>query len=279
MKGKSILDAVIAFTVLQLILIVPQGVRDLVRWENRVLGGSYLTGLLLVALPVFVIVVRRYEFRLMGVSVENWRSSINNGFRGWIFFIFPQLILTFFNGWGVRYQEFPSVAAILSLLVLAAILFMNRGMFGPASNRRLGVIILALLSPFLFSIIYDAFSLRLLKEYIWNVLVGGFAEEFFYRGYVQSSINQEYQKEWKIGKTSFGPGLIVSAVLYGASRGLRVMKPWSGVYDFAWGWGLYVFTIGLFYGLIREASGDILASGTANSMIDAIGETLLRVFD
>ena len=56
------------------------------------------------------------------------------------------------------------------------------------------------------------------------------------------------------------------------------MKPWSGVYDFAWGWGLYVFTIGLFYGLIREASGDILASGTANSMIDAIGESLLRVF-
>ena len=138
---------------------------------------------------------------------------------------------------------------------------------------------MALMSPYIFSIIYDAFSLRLLKEYIWNVLVGGFAEEFFYRGYVQSSINQEYQKEWKIGNTSFGPGLIVSAVLYRASRGLRVMKTWSGVYDFAWGWGLYVFTIGLFYGLIREASGDILASGTANSMIDAIGKALLRVFD
>ena len=277
MKGKSILDAAIAFTALQIILIVHQGVRDLMRWENRVLGGSYLTGILLVALPVFVIVVRRYEFRLMGVTVEDWRKSVNNGFRGWIFFVFPQLIQTFYNGWGVRYQEFPSVAAILGFLVLAAIFIMNRGMFDPASNRRLAIISLVVLSPFLFSLIYDAFSLMLVKEYIWNVLIGGFAEEFFYRGYVQSSINQEYQQEWKIGKTSFGPGLIVSAILYGASRGLRVMKPWSGVYDFAWGWSLYAFTLGIFYGLIREASGDILASGTANSMIDAIGEAFLRI--
>lgn len=276
MKGKSILDATIAFTVLQLVLIMPQGVRDLVRWENRVLGGSYLTGILLVALPVFVIVVRRYEFRLMGVTVEDWRKSVNNGFRGWLFFLAPQFVMGFFMQWGLRYQDYPMLAAILSIIVLVACVLMNRGMFDSASNRRLLVIGLIMVFPFMVSLGWNGFSLRILKEYIWNILVGGFAEEFFYRGYVQSSVNQEYQREWKIGKTSFGPGLIVSAILYGASRGLRVMKPWSGVYDFAWGWSLYAFTLGVFYGLIREASGDILASGTANSMIDAIGKALQR---
>jgi membrane protease YdiL (CAAX protease family) len=276
MKGKSIIDAVAAFTVLQLILIIPVGVRDLVRWENRALGGSYLTGLLFVALPVFVIIVRRYEFRLMGITSEDWRKSINNGYRGWLFFIVPQLIMTFFNQWGLRYQDYPSLAVILSILVLAVCVLMNRGEFDSASDRRLVLIALFLVIPICMSFVGGFFSWRLMKEFIWNIAVGGFAEEFFYRGYIQSSINQEYTREWKLGKTSFGPGLIVSAILYGISRGIRVMRPWSGVYDFAWGWGFYAFTLGLFYGLIREASGDILASGTANSMIDAIGRVLLR---
>ncbi len=276
MKGKSIIDAALAFTVLQLILIIPQGVRDLIRWENRALGGSYLTGLLLVALPVFVIIVRHIEFRLMGITVEDWRSSVDAGFRGWLFFIAPQLVLNFFSTWGIRVQDNWRIAVFMSLLVGVAILLNSRGENKAISNRKLVILVVILFAPIALSLFIGTFSLRLLKEFTWNIAVGGFAEEFFYRGYIQSSVNQEYGRSWKLGKISFGPGLIVSSVLYGVSRGIRVMKPWSGVYGFAWGWGVYAFTIGLFYGLIRETTGDILASGTANGLIDALGEAFLH---
>lgn len=277
MKGKSIIDAVLVFSVLQAVLILPVGVRDLIRWENRVLGGSYLTGVLLVVLAVIVIVVRRYEFRLMGLEALDWRRSINTGFRGWMFFIVPQLVLSFFQTWGIRYQDYLGAALVLGMLVLVAGYFMSKKEAVPASNRRLMVIVLLLLAPLALGLLYDSFTLNLLKTYSWNILVGGFAEELFYRGYIQSSINQEYGREWRIGKTSFGPGLIISAFLYGLGRGMRTMKPWSGVYAVSWSWTLYAFTLGVFYGLIRENAGDILASGTANGLIDTIGEALVRV--
>jgi membrane protease YdiL (CAAX protease family) len=279
MKGRSILDAVIAFTVLQAVLILPQGVRDLVRWENRVLGGSYLTGLLLVAVPIFAIILRKYEFRLMGIVSEDWRKSINTGFRAWPLFLVPQLVLTFFYMWGIRYQDFTSHGVFLAGIVLVVIMLYNRGTYGSASDRRLIIIGVILLFPLAWNIAIVGFNRRIFTEFIWNIIVGGFAEEFFYRGYVQSSINQEYGCRWTIGKTQYGPGLIVSSLLYGVSRGIQVMKPWNSVYSFAWGWGIYAFSLGLFYGSIREKSGDIIGSGTANSMIDAIGVVMIRLMN
>jgi len=276
MKGRSILEAVIVFSVLQIVLLLPDGVRSLVRWENRALGGSYFTGALMVALGLFMIIFRRYEFNEMGVTSENWRTSINYGTRGWIFFIIPQCILSFILAWGVSYKDSMELAGLLGgIIVIAAFIMARRNEAKPATNTRLLVIGVVLLSPLVVRLIYEDFTLGLMKEFIWNILVGGFAEEFFYRGYIQSSINLEYHREWKLGKISFGPGLLVSSLLFGLSRGLRTIKPWRGAYPVSWSWTLFAFTVGFFYGLIRESSGDIIGSGTANSLIDAIGEAIV----
>ena len=276
MKGRSIIEAVVVFGILQIVLLIPDGVRDLVRWENRALGGSYFTGALMVALGLFMIIFRRYEFNEMGVTSERWRKSINYGARGWVFFIIPQYILSFTLAWGISYKDSIEIAGFLGgVIVIAAFLMARREEAKPVTNSRLLVIGGLLVSPLVFKLIYMDFSLGLLKEFVWNILVGGFAEEFFYRGYIQSSINLEYMRDWKLGKVSFGPGLVVSSLLYGLGRGLRTIKPWRGAYPVSWSWTVFVFTVGLFYGLIREASGDIIGAGTANSLIDAIGEAIV----
>jgi hypothetical protein len=171
-----------------------------------VLGGSYFTGLLMVALGVFVVIIRRYEFRLIGVVSENWRLSVNHGIRGYLFFLIPQLSLSFFSGIDARYQD---------VMVLTMCYFMFRAglELQPATDRMLTFAGLLMLSPLLVGLFTGELTLLILKEYAWNILVGGFVEEYFYRGYIQSSVNLEYVKEWKIGKTSFGPGLLVSALL------------------------------------------------------------------
>lgn len=276
MKGRSIIESVVVFSILQIVLLLPDGVRSLVRWENRALGGSYFTGALMVALGLFMIIFRRYEFNEMGVSTENWRTSVNYGARGWIFFIIPQYILSFILAWGVSYKDSIELAGLLGgIIVIAAFIMARRNEAKPVTNTRLLVISVVLLSPLVVRLIYEDFSLGLMKEFIWNILVGGFVEEFFYRGYIQSSINLEYKRDWKLGKISFGPGLLVSSLLYGLGRGLRTIKPWKGAYPVSWSWTLFAFTVGFFYGLIRESSGDIIGSGTANSLIDAIGEAIV----
>ena len=276
MKGRSILEALVVFSVLHLVLLVPTGVRDLARWENRALGGSYVTGALMVALGLFMIIYRRYEFNEMGVSTENWRTSINYGARGWLFFLIPQYLLSFILAWGVSYKDSIELAGFLGgVILIAGLLMARRNEAKPVTNSRLMVMGLVLFSPLAYRLIIPDISFGLLKELIWNIVVGGFAEEFFYRGYIQSSIDLEFGKNWKFGKIKVGPGLLVSSLLYGLSRGLRTIKPWRGAYPVSSSWTLFAFTVGFFYGLIREASGDIIGSGTANSLIDAIGEAMV----
>jgi len=130
------------------------------------------------------------------------------------------------------------------------------------------LIALVLLTPFILGFTYDALSTRLLTTFIWQILVGGFSEELLFRGYIQSTVNREYGTNWRIKRVHFGPGVLVSSVLYGLSRALRTMNI---------GWGVYAFTLGLFYGIIREASGDIIGSGSANAIIDGFGATLIKV--
>lgn len=278
MKGRSIVEAVLVFSVLQAILLFPVGVRDLVRWENRALGGSYVTGALMIVLGVIVIIIRRYEFNEMGLTGERWRRSINYGFRGWVFILIPQYMFSLILAWGVSYKESFEVAGLMGILILlACFLMVTRKEILPARNKRLILIGLVMFIPFALMTFTGEIMARVMKVYVWNILVGGFAEEFFYRGYLQSSINLEYGTNWKLGKVKFGQGLLISSILYGLSRGLRTIRPWSGTYSISWGWTFYAFTLGIFYGLIRESSGDIISSWTANGMIDGIGEALVNI--
>jgi membrane protease YdiL (CAAX protease family) len=180
----------------------------------------------------------------------------------------------------VSYRESVELAGFLGgLIILACFLMVTRKEVNPAGNRKLVLIGLLMVSPLVLMFFVSENMLGLVKIYAWNVLIGGFAEEFFYRGYLQSSINLEFGTNWRLGKVKFGPGLLVSSILYGLSRGLRTIKPWSGIYSISWGWTLYALTIGIFYGFIRESSGDIIGSGTANGMIDTLGEAFMYLFE
>lgn len=279
MKGRSVLEASVVFSVFMLTTMMLPGVRALIRWEARTLGGSFFTGMLMVIIPVIAIIATRLDFEEVGVTCSKWRSSVNTGFKGYLVFLVPQFLLTFFNGWGVDYREFGMLAVLLGLAVLVVgyLLLMNLGKgTGDVSKLRAALMVIIVFIPFVKAFLYDKLSLRLLSLFIWHVLVGGFAEEFMFRGYIQSTINREYGRHWTVRGVKIGPGILVSSTLYGLSRAMRTMKPWSGVYIINVGWGLYAFALGLFYGVIREASGDLIGSGTANSLIDGVGAIFIK---
>jgi membrane protease YdiL (CAAX protease family) len=271
MKGKSILDASIVFTVFMVVTTMIPGVRSLIRWEGRALGGSYFTGVLIVVLTLVASIVTKLDFEEIGIKSGNWKESLNMGFKGFLSFLVPQFVLTTFWSFGLDYKEYWQSALIQSVLVLLFTFLLVRNIGskqGEISRLRLVLIILVLGTPFVLGFVYDALSTRLLTTFIWQILVGGFSEELLFRGYIQSTVNREYGTNWRIKGVNFGPGLLVSSTLYGLSRALITMN---------FGWGVYAFTLGIFYGLIREASGDIIGSGSANAIIDGFGATLIKV--
>ena len=278
MSRKNVLNVFIAFLVFQIIVLAPTGIRDLIRWENRVLGGSYFTGFLMILIAVFTIIINRHEFRFMGVSIEKLRISINMGFKGWIYLLIPQILLIFLSLMGFRIQNHLNISLLLGFLILCiGWLYSRRAGLSPAGNLKIVLIFIIFISPLIIGYLYGEFSLSLIKQFVWEVIVGGYVEEFFFRGFIQSSINLEYGNNWRFGETKLGPGLILSAAFYGLSRGLRTFKPWLGIYRISWSLTIYTFAIGIFFGLIREKSGDIMSSGTTSSMINVISNLFVRV--
>jgi membrane protease YdiL (CAAX protease family) len=233
----------------------------------------------MVIIPVIAIIATRLDFEEVGATLSNWRSSVNAGFKGYLAFLVPQFALTFFNGWGIDYREYGVLASLLGIVVLlmSFILLRNLGKgTGDISILRAVLVAIIVLIPFVLAYTYNALSLKLFTSFIWQVLVSGFAEEFMFRGYIQSTVNREYGRHWAVRGVKFGPGILVSSALYGLSRAMRTMKPWSGVYTLNIGLGLYTFALGVFYGIIREATGDMIGSGTANALIDGVGSTFIK---
>lgn len=279
MKGRSVLEVSVVFSVFMLTTMMLPGVRALTRWETMALGGSFFTGGLMTFIPLIAIIATKLDFDEVGIKLSDWRSSVNTGFKGYIAFLVPQFVLTFFAGWGIDYRETGVLAGLLSLVVLIMGYFLLRNLgrgMRDISKVRAGLMTAIVLAPFVLAFTYDTFSLKLFTSFIWQVLVGGFAEEFMFRGYIQSTVNREYGRHWTVNGVKFGPGILVSSVLFGLSRAMRAMKPWSGIYTLNVGLGLYAFALGLFYGMIREATGDIIGSGTANALIDGVGASFLK---
>jgi membrane protease YdiL (CAAX protease family) len=112
---------------------------------------------------------------------------------------------------------------------------------------------------------------------VWQFVFSGFGEEFVWRGYVQSRLNQAFGRPMRLFGIQFGPGLIIASLLFGLLHAFNTSDPAVGLSSLAWGWGLWTSVAGLFFGVIREKTGTLLAPGIAHGLPDAAGEALTRV--
>jgi membrane protease YdiL (CAAX protease family) len=98
-----------------------------------------------------------------------------------------------------------------------------------------------------------------LSTIVFQVLFAGFGEEVLYRGYFQSRLNDGFGRPFKVEGISFGVGLIAISLLFGLGHLLNPFNPFLGHNGLDWFAGLIALQTGLFYGLVREKTGSILA--------------------
>jgi membrane protease YdiL (CAAX protease family) len=134
-----------------------------------------------------------------------------------------------------------------------------------------GAVLLALLSlPLLLAWHYERPFTHTLLTVIWLVVGAGFGEEVFYRGYVQSRVNEVFGRPLRLGGVQYGAGLLVSSALFGFLHALNSVDYFQGRFTFAWGYGVAAFGIGLLYGCLREISGSVVAGAVAHSVFDVV---------
>jgi membrane protease YdiL (CAAX protease family) len=113
---------------------------------------------------------------------------------------------------------------------------------------------------------------QLALEMGWLLGGAGVGEEVFFRGYVQSRLNEAFGRPWRLFGVEFGFGMFGAAALFGLVHVLNGVDYFSGTYGFMWWHGIAAGTT-LFYGFLRERYGTVLPA----VLVHGYGDLLLRM--
>src|SRR5512143_3425514 len=285
MKGKSILEVVSVFVLMSV----------LTWWLNvqlQPLGSEarrWLGGFIFIALSLIIMALTRRPWREYGLTLKDWRLSFDAGMTGYVARLVPMGVLLAVVLLGENYRWSWPGSVILLIAGMAGIwllltMLKRQEAKDPSANARRSkarnnVIVLGglLLLPIALSIFTGRATLLVTSTVLWQLIVSGFGEEIRYRGYYQSRVNQEFGRPYQIMGICFGPGLIVSSILFGVVHAFNTFNPLIGQYELAWPWALFTLAGGFFFGLLREKTDDVVACTIAHGGLDAVGEGLAIV--
>ena len=280
-KVLAILEVVLVFAVMQALLTLWSSTAIL-QWEKQNLGWSYIGALILVGIPALVMWLTRRNWVEYGVSLANWPTNLDIGMKGYLVAFIPYVF-----GWlcapdlGLDPLRLGGVwIAFTEAIALALILWMMKRQ-KPVQSARKNVIIasLCLCFPIVMALAMRRLNAVIVSTVLWQLVFSGFGEEFLWRGYVQSRLNQAFGRPWHLFGIQFGAGLIIASLLFGLQHALNTYEPVVGFWSLSWGWALSSSVAGLMLGAIREKTDTLVAPGIAHGLPDAVGEALKKMID
>lgn len=281
MRGKSILEVLTVYAGTRVLFTLLITSNPIIKWELKNLGWSYIGGVTAVLIPIIIILIYQRSPGSYGLSFSDWKTGLEMGMTCYLILMIPYVVMLALLLYGGLNTYQPYGSLIVSSAKIAAVILMLRVKTSENPKPKLNLLLLTLL--LLFPVLLGAWVRRLsvivVSTVVWQFLVSGFGEEVVYRGYYQSTINIEYGRPWTIMGVEFGPGLVLSSLLFALSHALNPFRPMEGIYTIDWWWGFSTLFSGLFYGLLRERTGGILASGIAHGLPDAVGEAANIILD
>ncbi len=252
--------------------------------EIRLLGWSYIGGLIQVGVPLLVIWLTRRHRADYGVTLVRWQNNLDIGIKAYLVRIIPYVL-----GIGgamllkLDYRMLPGglLVALTEIVGIAVLLWVLRCQSEEKALTSVRSNVIALVAllflPIAVGLAMRRLTLIVVSTVVWQFVFSGFGEEIFLRGYVQSRLNQAFGRPWMVFGVQCGPGLVIASLLFGLLHAFNTYNPAAGQYTLAWGWALFTAFGGLFFGLIREKTGSLLGCGIAHGLPDAVGEALAKV--
>ncbi len=280
-KLLVILEVSLVFALI-MALIVALRSTAVYRWEIQHLGWSYTGMLIYVGIPVVAVWLTRRSWAEYGVSSADWRTNLDTGIKASLVRCIPTLL----GWWGVRLLMLDSDSLVggafeilLWIIALALMVWLlNRHKPVKSGRANIILIILFLLLPLGVALAMNRLSVVIVSTIVWQFVFSGFGEEFVYRGYYQSRLNQAFGRPVRLFGIQFGVGLIIASLFFGLNHALNTYDPAIGLSSLAWGPALGSFAAGLFLGVLCEKTGTLVAPGIAHGFLDAVGEPLMKVF-
>jgi membrane protease YdiL (CAAX protease family) len=236
-------------------------------------------GAVMVLFTICMLLACRRDFTQYGLTLTGWQAGLKIGLLWGLVLVTGVALLRVL---GVRHEPGinpPTVAEglIYGIAACAAMIFLAQLVMRETTYSKQipwaasAALLLALLcAPMLVVVYYRRPFVPTLLTVSWLVLGAGCGEEVFYRGYIQSRLNETFGRPFRLFNVNFGFGLLLASFLFGFLHALNSVDYFHGRFTFAWGFCLTGIGAGLFYGCLREATGSVLASMTCHAVVDVL---------
>lgn len=244
-------------------------------------GLNFSAGTAMILAATVMIWLRRRDFEDYGLTLKNWHYNLNVGLIWGIVPVLGAAMVVTTAHIRVRPGHDPPPALALTAvagnaLFIGLLLWMLRkertALRQPLpifSVLSLGILVSL---PILVAIYYHKLILQEMLTIAWVFIGAGFGEEIFFRGYIQSRVNEAFGRQFRLQGAEFGVGLIVSSLFFGLIHALNPVDYFTGRWDFAWWWALMNVSTGLFLGIMREKTGSVLPGAVAHGLSDVLQE-------
>lgn len=111
---------------------------------------------------------------------------------------------------------------------------------------------------------------KALLDVVYFYVFVGLAEEILFRGYLLSRLNEVFERRFSLLGIPFGPGLLISALLFGLWHAAQ-----APLNPLVWPQALWTTFAGLIFGLVREKSGSIAAPALLHGILNYGPQALL----
>jgi membrane protease YdiL (CAAX protease family) len=252
------------------------------RWEVQHLGWSYIGMLWWVGVPALIIWLARRRWTEYGISAANWPTNLDIGMKAYLVAFIPIV----FGLSGAKLLGLDSnrvsgglFSALMGTIALAIMVWvLNRQKPVQSGRRNVIIAFLLLLLPIGIALTMGKWSVVIVSTVVRQFVLAGLGEEFAFRGYFQSRLNQALGRPLRLFGIQFGAGLIITSLLFGLWHADNTYDPAIGWASLSWGWAIRSAVAGLLFGVIREKTGTLVAPGIAHGLEDAVGQALNEVF-
>ena len=276
MASKDLRERTVAVTevvlVFALVHLAFRSVKQFTSWGSFEIesGLNFAPGVIMIAVSIALIALGRASFTAYGVTREGFFHNLNVGVvcgvvlgAGGLLLVLAGVRIDPANFGPLEGLAYAAAAFAITCGLLWVLKRQPRLRLPPLSS--LAIIVVLLTAPLLGAVWRDRSSMHALLMVLWLFFCAGVGEEVFFRGYIQSRLNQAFGRPFRLLGVRFGVGLILASLLFGLVHALNTVDYFGGSFRFAWWHGFA--TLWLPYGFLREKTGSVVAPAVAHGVL------------